>query len=109
MAMRSGFFCLTLLGTALLPTLAQADAIDGHWCKGVSILSIDGPKIMTPGGTSMQGSYDRHGFEYFAPAGEADAGQTVVMVLHGDDLMRLRRSNQPDTVEDWHRCQKTVS
>lgn len=109
MAMRSGLFCLTALAAALMPAVAGADAIDGHWCKGVSILSIDGPKIMTPGGTAMQGQYDRHGFEYVAPAGEADSGQTVVMALQGDDLMRLRRSSQPDTVEDWHRCQKTVS
>ncbi len=109
MEMRSGFLGLVAVAGLLLPGVAQADAIDGHWCRDMKILSIDGPKIMTPGGTAMQGKYDRHGFEYVSPQGEADSGQTVIMSLYGDDLMRLRRSASPETVEDWHRCQKTVS
>lgn len=94
---------------ALAPGTALADAIDGHWCKGVKILSIDGPKIVTPGGTTMQGKYDRHGFEYVAPAGEEDTGATVIIAQVHDGLMRLTRSTAPDAVEEWHRCQKTVS
>ncbi len=100
---------LTVGAVALAPGMALADAIDGHWCKGVKILSIDGPKIVTPGGTTMQGKYDRHGFEYVAPAGEEDTGATVFIAQVEDGVLRLTRSAARDAVEEWHRCQKTVS
>ena len=54
---------------------ALADRIDGNWCfTDGRHMSIEGPSIITPGGTRMQGRYNRHGFEYTVPAGEADAG-----------------------------------
>ena len=95
--------------SVLLPGTALADRIDGHWCKGVKILSIDGPQIVTPGGTKMAGKYDRHGFEYVAPSGEEDAGATVIIAQVHDELMRLTRSTAPEAIEEWHRCQKTIS
>ena len=55
---------------ALTPWAANADAIDGDWCREGRHLSIDGPNITTPGGNAIQGDYDRHGFRYTAPAGE---------------------------------------
>ena len=54
---------------------ARADAIDGMWCKGSRSMQIDGPAIVTPGGTSMTGDYARHGFRYVVPADEEGAGK----------------------------------
>ena len=90
---------------------ARADAIDGQWCdsKGKS-LKIDGPNIVTPGGTEMTGDYDRHVFTYVVPAGEAGTGDTVVMQLFGDDDLNLTTGpaggarSQP---ENWRRCNVT--
>ena len=48
----------------------HADAIDRDWCHQGKRLKIDGPDLLTSGGKRMQGLYDRHGFEYKAPAGE---------------------------------------
>ena len=48
---------------------ARADAIDGEWCSpdGRRPLSIDGPRIVTPGGATTTGDSDRHGFAYVVP------------------------------------------
>ena len=92
--------CLTLFsaGTAL------ADSIDGTWCMtdGRS-LSIDGPKLITPAGTRMTGNYDRHGFSYTVPAPETGAGATVKMVLMGETMFSLTRSDRQGTAI-WRRC-----
>jgi hypothetical protein len=102
---------LAALALALCAGTAQADAIDGQWCnKQGRTLEIDGPKIVTPSGTHMTGDYDRHAFRYVAPAGEAEAGQTVEMTLLGDDDLDLTTGpvagprSQP---ERWRRCQVT--
>jgi hypothetical protein len=79
---------LAAMMLALCAGAAQADAIDGQWCN-------------------KQGS---HGFRYVAPAGEAEAGQTVEMTLFGDDDLDLTTGpvagprSQP---ERWRRCQVT--
>ena len=40
---------------------ARADAIDGNWCgPDGRTLTIEGPRITTPGGTAMRGDHDRH-------------------------------------------------
>ena len=101
----------TSLALTAMTAMARADAIDGQWCdsKGRSF-KIDGPTIVTPGGTTMTGDYDRHGFTYIAPAAEPDAGQTVVMQLFGDDDLSLTKGlagsarSQP---EQWRRCNVT--
>ena len=102
------FPILLLLGAALWPAEAYADAIDGDWCnaKGQR-LSIDGPKLVTPYGTRMEGIYDRHGFEYVVPAGEPGAGDKVVMSIFSDDDMELVRGSRP--VENWQRCRLPTS
>lgn len=75
----------------LLPAApALADRIDGNWCFTAGRhLSIDGLAIVTPGGTSMKGDYDRHGFRYVAPAGEADVGAQVDMMQFDDDTIQV--------------------
>jgi hypothetical protein len=118
------FRCLTArrfaiaLGMGLLfvlPGTALADAIDGQWCftDGKS-LSIDGSAIMTPGGSSIQGLYDRHAFEYTAPASEKDAGATVSMTLISDDVLHLMRTAGRNSAasanpEVWKRCKQQMS
>lgn len=98
---------------ALLATAAPAfaDAIDGQWCdsKGRTF-EIEGPKIVTPGGTAMTGDYSRHDFVYVIPAGEPGTGETVEMILLGDDDLSLTTGpatgarSQP---EMWRRCSVT--
>lgn len=95
--------------TLLAPQTAQADQIDGHWCRGLERLFIDGPKIVTPGGVEMTGEYDRHGFRYIAPVGDEHAGAAVVMVQFSDDLMQMTLSAKPDETLDWTRCRERIS
>ena len=99
-----------LLLAAVSPSPAKADRIDGNWCRGLKFLSIDGPKIVTAGGTKMTGEYDRHGFQYVVPNGEPDAGATITMAQMHDELMRLSSSARPgEEAEDWIRCKRQIS
>ena len=94
---------------------AWADAIDGNWCRPpAKQFSIRGPAIVTPGGTPMQGDYDRHGFIYVVPPNEPGAGETVVMQLMNENTVHLRHG--PDVagaakapLEVWTRCSNTTS
>jgi hypothetical protein len=87
---------------------AWADAIDGDWCQADGRrLSIDGPKLVTPGGKHMLGNYDRHGFEYVAPVQEQDAGATITMVLRNENLMEMTTPSV--SRQAWRRCGKPVS
>lgn len=107
-----------MLGGAAVALLAAApawaDAIDGNWCFAAKQLAIRGPAIVTPGGTAMQGDYDRHHFSYTVPPGEADTGKTVVMVLLSETAMHLSvGANAAEaakaTPELWRRCSATTS
>ena len=94
-----------VLSTGLV-TAARADRIDGEWCFASSTLAINGPTIRAPGGSVLQGNYDRHGFSYVAPANEPDPGSEVVMRLLNEETMHLMRKGftQPQT---WQRCKVT--
>lgn len=96
----------------LLPSAALADAIDGHWChKDGRRMTIDGPGIVTPGGTAMTGDYDRHGFAYVIPPGEPGAGKRVDMQLIDEYTVILRTG--PDSAKAveqvWKRCAKPMA
>ncbi len=95
---------------ALLPAAAAADAIDGHWCSQSRplSLSIQGPDLVSPGGTRMQGNYDRHYFSYVAPDGDPDAGQEVFMTLIDDDTVHSVRGQDRARVETWKRSGPTT-
>ena len=102
---------LILAGAVLaaLPGEARADAIDGQWCAvDGKRIDINGPRIRTPGGTQMQGDYDRHGFRYVVPAAEPGAGGTVVMRLLSDNLMQLPPPGST-AVQQWNRCGPPIS
>lgn len=99
------------LGAALavVPTVALADRIDGEWCRESRHFAIEGPNILTWGGTRMQGDYSRHGFRYTIPAGEPDAGTDVEMHLLGEELVEVvkRSGGQAAPTETWRRCKVT--
>jgi hypothetical protein len=109
MSLLAAIAVATLLGSA--PALA--DKIDGNWCYSDGrTMSIDGPAIVTPGGTKMTGEYDRHHFRYIVPQGEADAGAQVVMVQFDEYTIEVTTS--PATTagngrtEVWKRCDLTM-
>lgn len=92
--------------------VARADAIDGNWCfRDGRSLSINGPRIVTPGGKRMTGDYDRHGFKYVVPAPEPGAGGTVVMNQLDEETVEVRLAvgATRGPVETWRRCVGTTS
>jgi hypothetical protein len=101
-----------LMGSAAAASLigaagARADAIEGNWCAPDGrTLTIEGPRITTPDGTVMKGDYDRHGFTYVVPAGEAGAGTQVTMVLLNEETVRLT-AEAGSGPEIWRRCDVT--
>ena len=104
---------LTALSGALIivGTLhAWADVIDGHWCHPDGRrISIQGPSVVTPAGSHIQGDYSRHFFSYVVPPTDPDAGQTVSMLLVNEETVHLRIGTAPAYSSDgpmqvWHRC-----
>ena len=100
----------------LLPfthTPARADAVDGGWCyTDGRRLTIDGPQIVTPGGSRIEGDYQHHSFTYTIPKKEPGGG----MIAHIEQLDEgtMHMSYGPGggdgkPVETWHRCSKETS
>lgn len=105
------FLVLAAFALAVVPFgVAHADAIDGHWCsvRGETI-SIDGPRVHTPGGRQLEGLYDRHGFIYTVPDAEPDAGKQVRMVLVDDNTVRLTIGEGATELQTWRRCRPGTS
>lgn len=92
------------LAFACLASPALADRIDGSWCdpKGAASLTIDGPKITTPGGHHTTGDYSRHFFAYTVPKDETGAGEKVEMRLLSEDEVEVLMG---ETFSTWRRCQ----
>lgn len=100
---------LATMAALMLPSSARADAIDGNWChKDGRRLTIDGPKITTPGGKKMTGDYDRHGFVYVIPKKEPGAGSkaTMRMLDEGTVVMRTGPASSKAVEQTWKRCGK---
>jgi len=96
---------IVVAGAFGLPQHARADAIDGEWCgEDGRHLSIQGPAIVTPGGTKMQGAYTRHSFNYSTPANEPDAGQEVAMRLLNETTVQVRTGGPERAAVIWRRC-----
>ena len=99
---------LATIVLTLASPAARADAIDGRWChKSGKRLSIDGPRIVTPGGTRLDGNYDRHAFSYKVPAGEPQAGALSAMALIDDDTLQMQTGGGPTLI--WNRCGPPIS
>ena len=102
-AVRWGF---GLALAALSATPAFADKIDGDWCAADGRhFFIDGPKIVTERGQTLQGDYRRHYFSYAIPEPAQDAGQRVRMALLDEFDVQVRAGDAP--VEIWKRCSPT--
>ena len=111
--MRAGTAATLFAIAAMLVLLpappARADRIDGNWCYNDRHMSIDGPTIVTPGGTKMTGLYDRHGFRYTIPDGEPDAGAQVDMIQFDDLTIQVVTSGGDGSrTEIWNRCDLTT-
>ena len=93
--------------------LGVATCIDGEWCREGRHFVIEGPNIITYGGSRMTGDYNRHGFRYTVPASEPEAGVEIVMALQSETTLTLFRqpkggaTNPPQTGEIWNRCRVT--
>jgi hypothetical protein len=93
-----------------LASPARADVIDGDWCHDDGRrLSIRGPTIVTPGGTTLRGDYTRHSFDYTIPPDEAGSGQPVTMTLRSETRVDVRVGGQNEPVQVWRRCTATTS
>ena len=101
---------LIAITAILLPaSTARADRIDGNWCYKDRHMSIEGPSIITPGGTKTTGLYDRHGFQYTVPGGEPDAGARVNMVQFNEQTIQVMTvEGKNSRVEIWNRCDLTT-
>lgn len=103
----AGMSCALIIAGAVP---AWADVIDGHWCfSDGERISIQGPAVVTPAGSSIQGDYSRHYFTYVVPPTDPGAGQTVSMMLMNEDTVHLRIGTGPSYSSDgpvqvWHRC-----
>ncbi|MCW1933730.1 hypothetical protein [Pararhodobacter zhoushanensis] len=88
----------------LAPVAAHADSIDGTWCEpgGPRSLQIDGASFITPGGHSVTGVYRRHDGGYTVPEGEAGAGEIVVVMLLGEESLRVAEPGANPVI--WGRC-----
>ena len=100
------------VATGLGTDMALADALDGEWCREAKSLIIQGPNILTPGGTQMMGNYTRHQFSYVVPDSEPRAGATVEMLQLSEEEMDLRvvpaeQGATPGAWERWRRCKVT--
>jgi hypothetical protein len=99
-----------LAAVLALTSPARADVIDGDWCHDDGRrFSIRGPTIVTPGGTTLQGDYTRHSFEYTTPPNEAGSGQPVTMTLRSETRVDVRVGGPSDSFQAWHRCTATTS
>jgi len=105
---------LVLIAVVLLATttLAAADQIDGTWCSpSGSSMTIEGSRIVTPGGQSVTGRYNRHHVDYQVPEGEPGAGSRASADQLNDDEIRVvmpggdQSASQPGEI--WTKCQVT--
>jgi hypothetical protein len=112
---RSWVVGIAVAALLVLSSVARADAIDGEWCyTDGRHMAIQGPRIVTPGGTEMKGDYGRHSFSYIVPEGEPDAGRGISMILVDEYTVHLRADADPagatpPEVEVWRRCTPRMS
>lgn len=92
------------LGLVLIAPPAHADQIDGEWCaEDGRIMSIEGPRMVTPGGNRIVGEYTRHTFSYTVPGDEPGAGTTTAMRQLHDEAIRVWPDGEAEG-QEWRRC-----
>ena len=70
-------------------------------------MSVDGPNVVTPGGTKITVEYDRHHMKYIGPNGEKEAGQKIDMTVLDNEDAERRVDNGP--LRPWYRCARPTS
>lgn len=100
---------LTIVMLAASTIGAAADQIDGTWCSpSGQTLSIDGTKVVTPGGNSVVARYDRHHIDYLIPEGEQGAGDRFSADQMNDEQIRVtvlnRAQSKTGAPEIWTPC-----
>jgi hypothetical protein len=99
---------LGLAGILGATSASRADVIDGNWCseKTGKTMQIQGPSIVTPGGSHIEGHYSRHAFDYTVPEREPEAGTPVMMRLLNENAVQVQigASGAPEV---WRRCEQT--
>jgi hypothetical protein len=98
---------LLLVAAITAPSVAMADSIDGDWCDSQNAhVQIKGSQVTTTAGAVLQGQYRRHEFSFQVPAGEADAGKRIYMMLRGEDDMTsyIIENDTPGAPHHWTRC-----
>lgn len=105
----STFGALTMVMLAASTIGAAADQIDGTWCSPAGqTLSIDGTKVVTPGGNSVVARYDRHHIDYPIPEGEQGAGDRFSAEQLNDEQIRVTILNEAQSKsgapEIWTPC-----
>lgn len=101
--------CFAGLLLAMSAHSALADQIDGTWCAPTGeSMTIEGPRVVIPGGKVLQGRYDRHNFSYDVPAGEVNAGGRVDANQIDDQHIRVTTApaaqTEPAPHAIWTRC-----
>lgn len=97
---RQGLLALAFLA---VPGSAFADELTGDWCNNEDgKLTIQGSRIITPGGMEVEGDYTRHRFEYTAPSGDWNGGGNIVIRQFSDELMELSVDGGPG--KKWTPC-----
>lgn len=89
---------------------AFADQIDGSWCAPTGeSMTIEGSTVITPGGRTLSGRYDRHNFSYDIPDGETSAGGRVDANQIDDQHIRVTiappAQKEPAPHAIWTRCE----
>ena len=102
---------LAMAWLALLATQANAQGIDGEWCRMERSFKIQGPSILTYGGSQVTGENEQNAFRYFAPANEPESGTEIFMILRSEQTLYLLRRPQGQKDfhgrEAWQRCKVT--
>lgn len=105
---RPALLAIAAIGILAVPRPAAADSIDGNWCSTDGRnFQIDGPQIVTWGGSRVAGDYDRHGFRYVVPGTEKEAGSKIDMRLMGE--YRVLVSKDGGEPQTFNRCAKPTS
>ena len=88
----------------LFASPAWSDQIDGEWCHDDGrIMSIEGPRMVTPGGNRIAGEYTRHTVSYVVPEDESGAGTTTRMRQLHDQAIRVWPDGEAEG-QEWRRC-----
>ena len=91
-----------------------ADRIDGYWCSpSGSSISVDGTRVVTPGGKTLVAYYDRHNIHYVIPEGEVGAGDRFSASQLNEEQIRVvivsRDSGKAGAAEIWTPCKQISS